>query len=73
MKKLFSIMSDIQTHYHVKLDFQKVDRHTGGMCDASSSWFDNVDQWDRKSNQALGQVTCKDHHVTIAYHLITFV
>ena len=25
MKKLFSIMSNLQTHYHFKLDFQKVD------------------------------------------------
>ena len=23
-------MSNIQTHYHFKLDFQKVDQHTGG-------------------------------------------
>ena len=30
MKKLFSIMSDLQTHYHFNLDFQKVDQHTGG-------------------------------------------
>ena len=29
MKKLFSIMSNLQTHYHFKLDFQKVDQHTG--------------------------------------------
>ena len=30
MKKLFSVMSNLQTHYHLKLDFQKVDLHTGG-------------------------------------------
>ena len=30
MKKLFSIMSYLQTHYDFKLDFQKVDLHTGG-------------------------------------------
>ena len=30
MKKLFSIMSNLQTHYHFKLDFQKVEQHTGG-------------------------------------------
>ena len=29
-KKLLSIMSNLQTHYHFKLDFQKVDQHTGG-------------------------------------------
>ena len=23
-------MSNLETHYHFKLDFQKVDRHTGG-------------------------------------------
>ena len=23
-------MSNLPTHYHVKLDFQKVDQHTGG-------------------------------------------
>ena len=30
MKKLFSIMPNLQTHYHFKLDFQKVDWQTGG-------------------------------------------
>ena len=30
MKKLFSIMSNLQTHYHFKLDFQKIDQHAGG-------------------------------------------
>ena len=29
MKKLFSIVSNLQTHYNFKLDFQKVDQHTG--------------------------------------------
>ena len=29
-KKLFSFMSNLQTCYHFKLDFQKVDQHTGG-------------------------------------------
>ena len=28
-KKLFSFMSILQTYYHFKLDFQKVDQHTG--------------------------------------------
>ena len=28
-KKLFSFMSNLQTYYHFKLDFQKVDQHTG--------------------------------------------
>ena len=30
MKKLFSIMSNLQTHYHFELDFQKVDQQTTG-------------------------------------------
>ena len=30
MKKLFSIMSSSQTHYHFKLVFQKEDQLTGG-------------------------------------------
>ena len=29
-KKLFSYMSNLQTYYHFKLDFQKVDQHTEG-------------------------------------------
>ena len=27
-KKLFSFMSNLQTYYHCKLDFQKVGQHT---------------------------------------------
>ena len=30
IKKLFSIISNVQTHYYFKLDIQKVDQHTGG-------------------------------------------
>ena len=29
-KKMFSLMSNLQTYHHFKLDFQKVDQHTGG-------------------------------------------
>ena len=29
-QKRNSLMSNIQTHYHIKLDFQTVDQHTGG-------------------------------------------
>ena len=29
-KKLFSLMSNLHTYYHLKLDFQNVDQHTGG-------------------------------------------
>ena len=30
MLKLFPIISNLQTHYHFKLDFQKVSQHAGG-------------------------------------------
>ena len=30
MKKLLSITSNLQAHYHFKLDFPKADHHTGG-------------------------------------------
>ena len=29
-QKLFSFLSNLQTYYHFKLHFQKVDQHTGG-------------------------------------------
>ena len=29
-EKLFFTVSNLQTHYHFKLDFQKVDQHIGG-------------------------------------------
>ena len=29
-KMLFSCVSNVQTYCHFKLDFQKVDQHTGG-------------------------------------------
>ena len=29
-KKLFSFVLNLQTYYHFKLDFQKVDQYTGG-------------------------------------------
>ena len=28
-QELFSLMSNLQTYYHFKLDFQNVDQHTG--------------------------------------------
>ena len=30
MERLLSTLSKLQTHYHFKLDYQKVDQHTGG-------------------------------------------
>ena len=32
-KNLFSFMSNLQTYYHLELQFQKVDQHTGGKYD----------------------------------------
>ena len=29
-QKIISLMSNLQTYYHFKLDFQKVDQHRGG-------------------------------------------
>ena len=29
-EKIFPIMSTLQNYYYLKLDFQKVDQHTGG-------------------------------------------
>ena len=29
-QKMFSLMSNLQTYHHFKLDFQKVDQHSGG-------------------------------------------
>ena len=29
-KNLFSVLSNLQTYYRFKLDFQKEDQHTGG-------------------------------------------
>ena len=29
-QKMLSLMPNLQTYYHFKLDFQKVDRQTGG-------------------------------------------
>ena len=31
-QKLLSLMSNLQTYYHFKLDFQTVDQHTGDEC-----------------------------------------
>ena len=53
MKKLFSIMSNLQTHSHFKLDFQKVDQHTGG------KWL-NHGNIHRKENQLqILELSCR--------------
>ena len=41
MEKLFSIISNFQHHYHFKLDYQKVDQHTGGKWLIHSTKQDN--------------------------------
>ena len=43
-QKLFSLLSNLQTYYHFKLDFQNVDQHTG------SKWLIHGTQR-RKDNQ----------------------
>ena len=43
-QKIVSFMSNLQTHYHFELDFQKVDQHTGG------KWLIHGTKW-RKDNQ----------------------
>ena len=43
-EKLFSIMSELQTHYHFKIDFQNEDQHTGGKWLIQSTKRDNGDQ-----------------------------
>ena len=46
-------MSNLQTHYHFKLDFQKVDQHTGG------KWLIH-DIKRRKDNQLLSlELLCR--------------
>ena len=45
MKKLFSIVSNLQIHYHFKLDIQKVDQHTGG------KWYHGTTH--RKDNHVI--------------------
>ena len=53
MKKLFSVMSNSQTHFHLKLDFQKVDQPTGG------KWLIHGTKR-RKGNQLQRmELTCK--------------
>ena len=44
MTYLFSIISNLQAHYHFKLDFRKVDQYTGG------KWLNHGTK-QRKDNQ----------------------
>ena len=47
MKQSFAIISNLQSHYHFKLDFQKVDQGTG------KKWLIHGTKY-RKDNQASG-------------------
>ena len=47
-------MSNLQTYYHCKLDFQKVDQHTGG------KWLIHGTKRRRKDNQLQSlELPCK--------------
>ena len=52
--KLFSLMSNWQTYYHFKLDFQKVDQHAGG------TWLihGNTNHWELCVNVYKGVRLC---------------
>ena len=52
MKTLFSFMSNLQTHYQFKLDFLKVDQHTGG------KWFIHGPKHKDNKLQSL-EFTCR--------------
>ena len=53
-------MSNLQTYYHFKLDFQKVDQHTGG------KWLIHGTKR-RKDNQLQSlELSCRyNHNVTV--------
>ena len=53
MEKLFYIMSNLETHYHLKLDFQKVDQHTG-------------DKWPTAPSTTL-TISCKAWNSLVVY------
>ena len=48
MKKLLSILSNLQTDYHFKLDFQNMDQHTGG-----KAWNSPVEYPSRESKHDI--------------------
>ena len=45
MNMLYSIISNLQTHYHFKLDFQKMEQHKRG------KWLSQDTTKHRKDNQ----------------------
>ena len=55
-------MSNLQTYYHLKLDFQKVDQHTGG------KWLIH-DTKRRRDNQLQSQVLLNWHHFNAIVNL----
>ena len=55
MKMFFFIMSNYsQTHYHFKLDFPKVDQHTGG-------------KWLIHGTKHRKEISCKAWNSTVEY------
>ena len=62
-QKLFSLMSNLQTYYHFKLDFPKVDQHTRG------KWLIHGTKR-RKDNQWYTSGTNKLDHLNILTHMI---
>ena len=50
MKRLFSIMSKLQTHYYSKLGFQKVNQHKGGKWLIHGTKHDQGNQLQSPSN-----------------------
>ena len=59
-------MSNLQTYYHFKLDFQKVDQHTGG------KWLTQGTKH-RKDNQLQSlELPCRMQFQCLARQLFTF-
>ena len=50
-------MSNLQTHYHFKLDFQKEDQHTGGR------WLIHDTKHDKDK-----KISCKAWNAPLEYH-----
>ena len=62
MKQLFSIMSNLNTHYHFKLDFRKVDQPTGGKLLIRDTKHRKDNQW-----QSL-ELHCRIYNNIIKMH-----
>ena len=53
MEMLFSIGSNLQTHYHFKLNIQEVDQHTGG------KWLIYGPKHRKDMQSQILELTCK--------------